>query len=581
MSGFWDVERDEGWQTLAARLNEKTHQFWAIDSISNAIKSTLSTEDLLQTIIDHVVEVTGAAAGAIYLVESSGEWTLKASTYIPDNLLIRYSGLKSDSAVIKLVLSQHNPVSLYDLVAEPDSSVEGYSTQSDLQPSAAVPMSSPQATQGIIVLFSRGRKELSEGSLEVLGVIGHFVGLSLANTLAHEAALGHIDRQLEQRLAEMEAILSSMSEGLLICDKEGQIIRANNAASLALGQPPIELIGQSVLAPEWNHLVGEPSPNGEETHGPFSGLILRGEQCHDCLLEIPSGEGQRIVRVSASRIQDADGTSGGAVAVVRDVTEERNAQIIEEEFLSLLSHELRAPLTIISGYAQMLNRKLTHKGLPDEAASAELIKVQVTRMSAMVADLVESGRLEEGIGDVSREKTDLGELAQATVTRIIREQRRGSEKHPISLEVETDLPTVEADPRRLDQVLTNFISNAIRYSPAGGRIDVKVWRETPERGHSNKDKQDHDGETRQKRICVTVTDQGIGVPLVDRVHVFERAFRGTEGQKISAQGLGLGLYICKLIISRQGGEIGVADGPDGKGSTFWFALPIAATQEER
>lgn len=253
--------------------------------------------------------------------------------------------------------------------------------------------------------------------------------------------------------------------------------------------------------------------------------------------------------------------------------EDRRTQQMQDEFLSLLSHELRAPLTIISGYAQMLSRKLTRRGLMEEAASADIIKAQTGRMLAMVADLVESGRLEEGAGRMNFEETNLGALVESIAERVTREQYRNKDKHLIALMVEPGLPHVKADARRLDQVVSNLISNAIRYSPDGGSIYIAVGRGSAQ--HEMTAQPDREGSLEKSitTLEASVTDEGIGVPPEDRAHLFDRAFRGESARAVSAQGLGLGLFICKLIVEAHSGDIGLTEGPGGKGSTFWFSIP--------
>jgi two-component system sensor histidine kinase VicK len=256
--------------------------------------------------------------------------------------------------------------------------------------------------------------------------------------------------------------------------------------------------------------------------------------------------------------------------------EEHQSQQLQEEFLSLLSHELRAPLTVIGGYAQMLSRKLARKGLLDEAASADIIKAQASRMSAMVADLVESGRLAEGAGGLNLEETNLGELLESIVARVAREQYRNKDKHIVSLEVEPDLPHLKADARRLDQVVSNLLSNAMRYSPDGGSIYVAVGRGSTCDGITPQPEGEVATNQRSATLKVSVTDEGIGVPPDDRAHLFDRAFRGNGARSVSATGLGLGLYICKLIVEAHEGHIGFTEGPRGRGSTFWFSIPVGS-----
>jgi two-component system phosphate regulon sensor histidine kinase PhoR len=584
MSGFWEEEGDDGWRKLAARLDEKTRHIWAIDSVSQAISSALSMEELLRVSLERVVDVTGASAGGVYVTNADGMWRLASSYNLPEPIAPRYLTLDPQSPLISMALKGPEPVTWDVVMGQPDLhptgplSVEGSESveadEGDLRALAAVAMFALEVAQAILVLYTLDRQALSPANLEMLRVIGHLTGLAMANTVAHEQALKRADTQLEIQLAEMEAVLGSISEGLLICDEEGRIIRANSAAEQATGIPISQLIGQSLLSPIWNRVAGTVPPEDEvgvEEEGPLARVILHGEALKECLIEIDGDEGRRVLRFSAAPIMKSDGITRGTVAMVRDVTKEQRAQQVQDEFLSLISHELRAPLTVISGYAQILSRKLARKGLPEEAGSAELIKMQANRMSAMVGDMVESGRLEGGLGDITLEEINLGELVESIVARIMREQHQHRDKHIITLSVEPGLPPALADARRLDQVVTNLLSNALRYSPDGGQIQVEVKCGGANCRHDNSYSQ----ETNTQAAVVSVVDEGIGIPPEEREHVFDRAFRGIGARTISAQGLGLGLYICQLIVEAHGGRIGVTEGPGGRGSHFWFTVPLA------
>jgi signal transduction histidine kinase len=238
-----------------------------------------------------------------------------------------------------------------------------------------------------------------------------------------------------------------------------------------------------------------------------------------------------------------------------------------EEFLGLLSHELRAPLTVISGYAQLLGRRLARGEMHAEEEYADLIKEQASRMSGMVSDLVELGRLEGGLRELQLSQVQLGEVACSVVRRVANEQRRSAAKHDISVQTEGERSVVCGDQRRLEQALSNLIGNALRYSPTGGKITVTVRTET------------NNGTGPQ--AVILVTDEGVGVPDDEKGLVFERGYRGRQGRTLSAQGLGLGLYICKLVAEAHGGTAGVEDGPGGKGSSFWLRFPAGQAGPEQ
>jgi signal transduction histidine kinase len=233
-----------------------------------------------------------------------------------------------------------------------------------------------------------------------------------------------------------------------------------------------------------------------------------------------------------------------------------------DEFLGLLSHELRLPLTVIHGYAQLLGKKLGRKGLVDEALYADLIREQTSRLERMMTDLVEVGRLESGTFELHSQSVALRNLIVRAVTRVSSEQRTSSVQHTVDLSVEPEQLDVWGDERRLDQVLAHLITNAMRYSPNGGNIRVSARPSTP-RG----------------QVRVNVADCGVGIPLDERAHIFDRGFRGARARKIVAHGLGLGLYISRRIIEAHGGVIGMDAEPDATGSSFWFTLPVRSQSD--
>lgn len=567
MASFWDGPHEEGWQSLSARLEEQIKYFWAIDSISRAIGSTSTAEELLRIAVERTVEVVGAISGAIYIPLADGSWQVAAayegSTQVP-------KVLASDSAALRLALESAGSIMLCERLEEPGLYISSTHKEAGIQCWASVPITILNKVGGLLFVGSREYDAFDKAQLELLRVIAQLVGLALSSAAAHETALAQVNTQLQRRVAELEAILASISDGLVICDNEGRVARVNEAAIRLLALPEAEIIGQSMLSDEWNRRP--PGAVGETGDNPLRQAILRGEECINCPIEVEVAGSPRTLSVSASPIRESGEQHAGTVIVLRDVTEERNTEMLKEEFLSILSHELRAPLTVISGYAQMLRRKLSKRELENEIEYADLIKEQATRMSSMVGDLVESTRLESGRQTIEKEATNLGQLVEDVVRRMRAEQRHSATKHELQLSIEAGLPKLQLDRRRIDQVLTNLISNAIRYSPDGGRIKVAVKRDG-QAAHYNKGNSEAPI-VYPPSLLVLVTDQGVGIPPDERAHIFDRTFRGKRAQAISLQGLGLGLYICKTAVEAHDGKIGVTEGPKGVGTTFWFTLPL-------
>ncbi len=238
------------------------------------------------------------------------------------------------------------------------------------------------------------------------------------------------------------------------------------------------------------------------------------------------------------------------------MTREQAAQRIKDDFLSIVSHELRTPLTSIQGYSQLLEARLRtdRDGDSKEMAHLRVIRSQVSRMRRLVDDLLDVSRIDRR-GGVSIEPIDfdIADEVREAVARIAREQtdRRIEIAAPATLQV-------HADRDRLDQVLSNLLENAVKYSPDGGPVQVSV-------------------EGRGAEIEIRVTDTGIGIPAEHRENVFERFYQadGDAGRRRFG-GLGLGLYISRAIVDAHGGRIWAAANGEGGGSIFAFRIPRVA-----
>ena len=222
---------------------------------------------------------------------------------------------------------------------------------------------------------------------------------------------------------------------------------------------------------------------------------------------------------------------------------------LKDEFVSQVSHELRGPISPIFGYAELL---IEQKASPETVERyAKVIQEGAGRLQRLVDDLLDLSRLESGRYRLQREPVTIGEL----LDRCVRELRHLSTRHAIVLEAPADLPTVEVDGDRISQVITNLVTNAVRYSPNGGEIRLRGA--------------DHDG-----AVVISVTDRGIGIPP-DRIgRIFEKFYRVDNPTTRAVGGTGLGLAISRELVEAHGGSMWV-DSTPGVGSTFSFTLPVA------
>ncbi|MHB0937759.1 MAG: PAS domain S-box protein [Armatimonadota bacterium] len=354
----------------------------------------------------------------------------------------------------------------------------------------------------------------------------------------------------ERLLAQLDATINSTAIGFLIYDIENRITRANTAAEEMLGmtlremqQPPPERINRlRVEWPDGRPLAPDDAP---------AARALRGETVRDTILVLHPLDGRTLwVGVSAAPIRTLDGQLLGAVQTFADITALHALQEQQQDLIRTISHDLRAPLAVIQGYADLLHDALTQQGDTGMLRSGvDSIRRGAQRMSVMIQDLVDSARLEGGQLVLERQPVDLRVYLDDYLRRIAVTM----EVERIHVDVPDDVPPVCADYNRLERVFTNLLSNAMKYSDPGTPVLVRARKING-------------------FVQVSVTDRGRGIAPDDLPYLFERFFRAEGGRGI--EGIGLGLYITRMLVEAHGGSIWVESEP-GQGSTFYFTLPIA------
>ncbi|MBI4317409.1 MAG: PAS domain S-box protein [Chloroflexi bacterium] len=379
---------------------------------------------------------------------------------------------------------------------------------------------------------------------------------SLASAVSrHIALVGEKERLYrEAQLAHdrLETIFRGMADGVIIVDKNGEVAMVNRAGVEIIGFQPVlgRIAGERDPHFELLHSDGSPFEPGET---PLHLALRTGEPVFNAELLVRRADGEeRICQVSAAPVADVAGVVTGAVAVFRDISAFKTVERLKEEFISIAAHEFRAPLTAISGYTQMLARQLsTREGMERERKELDLVRVHTRRLASLIHNLVDITRMKSGQLSLNRRRVDLPSLMRTSVDNM----RALSSKHTLELELDDEGTLVLADPERIDQVLTNLIGNAVKYSPDGGRVLISLNRATGE-------------------AVISVRDRGIGMSVKQLHHVFEPFYCADNADNRQFEGIGLGLHISKMLIEAHGGRIWAAS-RRGRGSTFTFALPIA------
>jgi PAS domain S-box-containing protein len=366
--------------------------------------------------------------------------------------------------------------------------------------------------------------------------IARRAGLAVENARLYQAAQ-HAQREAEERARASQA-LEFVGDGVFLIDHEGIVGLWNPAAEAVTGLPAAEVVGRPAgeSIPGWATLSAR-----VPVISAVAGATARPQT-------LPLDLGGRELWLSISGV----GFEHGTVYAFRDVTEEQAVEKLKSDFVSTISHELRTPLAAIYGAALTLRRPDMPIDGTDRAELLGVIAGEAERLAGIVNDILWTSRIESGGLHVTLEECDGAELARSVV-------RAAELQVPPNLEVRLEapagLPRVLADADKVRQVLSNLVENAVKYSPDGGVVVLRV-------------------EQLGDRVRFLIADEGLGIPPREQERIFEKFYRLDPNLTRGVGGTGLGLYICRELISRMGGAIRV-ESAEGVGSTFTVELPAA------
>jgi PAS domain S-box-containing protein len=363
-----------------------------------------------------------------------------------------------------------------------------------------------------------------------------------------------MEAERERLMAELEATINAIADAVIIYDPVGHIRHMNPAAERLFGYGgkerakslAVRLSRLEVKTPE-----GQPFPLHETMQ-----RVIAGETMHGVLAVLHRPDGKVIwMSNSAAPICTSDGQRVGAVGTATDVTALYELQQEREMFLHTVSHDLRSPLTVIQGYAQLLRETLIREECGESAGLMcdELLK-GAQRMNRMLEELVDMARLEGGQLVPKTSPLLIDSFVQQMLGRLEGVRLKGFlETGRLTAEIPDDLPPVLADPDLLERILLNLLTNAMKYSPAASPVRLAARRMAGE-------------------IEISVIDRGEGVAPEDQSRIFERFCRPKGARRPDS--VGLGLYIARKLVEAHGGRIRV-ESTLGEGSTFSFTLPVA------
>jgi PAS domain S-box-containing protein len=527
-----DLERAKLFDETRLRLSEVATLY----IMAQQIAGNLDLQTVLDTITDTLRHALGCRGCCIFLLDESGQnLEIKAASGLKPQWR-KMAKLRMGEGVAGRAAAEARTIYLPDTTQEPGFIFFDEEVRSLL----VAPLLAHGGVIGAINVDDSQPNAFGPAQERLLTIIAAQAGIAVENA----RLFANVSKQQQQT----QAIIQYMADGLLLIDGQGYIVSCNPALAMMLSMHPGQIVGQRVHAPNLPPRLAEITAT--TTHRARTGVLSK-----EVTIETPR---PRTLQIFSTTMVDDDGTPVGEVRVVHDITRERELEQLKDDFMSTVSHELRTPLFSIQGFVQLM---LEDQSL-DSATRSEfltIIQSQAVQLGDMVNNLLDLSKFDEGKLELEREPVAILDLINQTILKLqgFAHQR----KVKLTSRLPMYLPTIMGDAIRLEQVLTNLIGNAIKFSSVEGQVAITA-------------------STIGSEVQVEVKDNGIGIPEEALDQIFSRYYQVEDKSERSARGSGLGLHIAQRIVKGHGGRIW-AESEAGQGSTFCFTLPLKSRESNQ
>lgn len=524
---FDKIENQRLWYSkeqkhVTARLEERIDEFETLTTLGASITRLLDLDAVLTAIVEAAVKLTKAEEGSILLKdEKTNELFMVAAKNFKDEFVRTFRIPTNDSLAGQVLKSGKSM--LID-----SSTPQKIKTQYLVHSLIYVPLVMKEKSIGVLGVDNRMERGITftDREVKIMRFLAEYAAIAITNARLYLTAL--------QERSKLESILTNIRDGIIILDNQQRVVLANNVAQRVLTMPEAyygKMLEQQVTNTELVQFIKQ-SPDQPQKY-----------------IEINDKDGN-VYMVQFSRISEV-----GLGVTLHDITSLKNLDDLKSEFVNTVSHDLRSPLTAILGYAELIDRVGDVNTEQHEFIGR--IRGSVREITSLIDDLLNLSRIESSLEE-DIQPLKLSEIVDHSLALF--QSQVDEKKITVQVSINQNLPEIIANPLYLRSLLDNLIGNAVKYTPAEGKVTIQA-------------------SSQNNQTAISVTDTGVGIPAADQSRIFNKFYRGSNVVD-STPGTGLGLSIVQSVVDRLNGRIWV-DSKEGRGSTFTVLLPQAAPIQKK
>jgi PAS domain S-box-containing protein len=532
--------------SIAERMRE---QATLLDT-STAVISSLELETVLNRILEQMGRLLSIHMYAIIaLDDQAGAFRIRASRGLSKQFTERLSIMPTEpDSVTMRALHSGEPIQVSDTETDPSYTLrrpharaEGYRAL------LAVPLHTKHAPATALLVFHPTPHVFTENEIQLLVNFANHAAMAIENAILFERS----DMKLQEQTRRLESLVQSLHDGLVLSNLDGETVYANRRLGVMANLSAHELAGLSV-----NKILARILSQSHDSEKAKKVALKIYEKGGDRTAEISISDGERTIylRLETFDVTDSRGDLIGRGLLLHDITPDRELDRMRASLISTVSHELRTPLASIKGYATTLLAEDVQWDRDAQNEFLSIISNESDHLSDLVNNILDLSRIDAGVLRLERVRCNIEE----TIEKAAKQARFNGNRFDV--QIEPELPPLYADPIRMESILRNLFENALKYG--GDSVCVRV-----------------DVQRQQKNILFRVSDDGPGIPLEQRIRVFESFYRVDASLTRLEGGAGLGLAICQGLVRAHGGRIWVE--PQEQGACIAFTIPLRATKAKR